>query len=144
MLLADYMRNVLAESPEAFMSAAARSDVHLWHVDALVKVLKQIVNKDPLDSIDPKYKEELPKELEQELLAAKPNLPDQLVTLMGTFGETRLTETVIGLDYEILPTLASIRDLLDINDEIFEEIEKHLPPTLLMRHWAAAYTLLRS
>lgn len=33
--------------PETFMSAAARSDVHLWHVDALVKVLKQIVNKDP-------------------------------------------------------------------------------------------------
>eukprot|EP00913_Durusdinium_trenchii_P033454 g31321.t1 len=47
MLLSDYMRSVLAESPETFMSAAARSDVHLWHVDALVKVLKQIVNKDP-------------------------------------------------------------------------------------------------
>ena len=28
------------------MSAAARSDVHLWHVDALVRVLKQIVNKE--------------------------------------------------------------------------------------------------
>ena len=45
MLLSDYMRTVLAESPENFMSAAVRSDVHLWHVDALVRVLKQIVNK---------------------------------------------------------------------------------------------------
>ena len=143
MLLSDYMRRVLAESPENFMSAAARSEVHLWHVDSLVKVLKQIVNKDPVDSMDPKYKEELPSAMRQKLIEAKEDIPDQLVEVMGSFGETRLTETYIGVEYDILTILQSIRETLEINDEIFEEIEKHLPADLKMKHWAEVYKLLR-
>jgi len=143
MLLSDYMQSVLAETPESFMPTTAQKDVHLWHVDSFVKVLKQIVNKDPVDCMDPKYKEELPADLKQKLLDVKEKLPDQFVDLLGSFGETRLTETYIGVDYEILPTLNGIRDVLEINDEIFEEIERWLPGELKMKHWAAVYKLLR-
>ncbi|CAE7766305.1 unnamed protein product [Symbiodinium sp. CCMP2592] len=46
MLLADYMRSVLAESPESFMGSGACADVRLWHVDSYVRILKQVVNKE--------------------------------------------------------------------------------------------------
>eukprot|EP00438_Fugacium_kawagutii_P013542 Skav227877 [mRNA] locus=scaffold2896:258598:267919:+ [translate_table: standard] len=92
---------------------------HLWHMDSFVKVLKQIVNKERgrgrgaasqqvtsegnhggwLVAELAKYKEELPAELKHELLEAKEKLPDQLVDVLGTFGEARLTETYIGVDY---------------------------------------------
>ncbi|CAE7573335.1 unnamed protein product, partial [Symbiodinium pilosum] len=104
------------------MGSAACADVRLQHVDNYVRILKQVVNKDPLDSIDPKYKEDLPKDLQQKLIAAKDSLPDQLVDLMGTFGETRLTETYIGVETEIMSILQSIRDYtsIEIDDETFE------------------------
>eukprot|EP00913_Durusdinium_trenchii_P033453 g31320.t1 len=71
--------------------------------------------------MDPKYKEDLPADLKQQVIEVKDKLPDQLVDVLGTFGETRLTETYIGVDYEILTILQSVRETLEINDEIFED-----------------------
>ena len=43
----------------------------------------------------------------------------------------------------MLTILQSVRETLEINDEIFEDIEKFLPQDLKMRHWAAVYKFLR-
>jgi len=144
LLLSDYLRSVLSESPDCLPSACARSEIHLWHVDAFVKLLRQLINKDPMDSIDPKYKVDLPKELEEMLLAVRSELPDGIADVLGGFAETRLTETWIGDEYPILDTLDAIREDLSIDNEGFEKIQRNLPKELMMKHWAAVYRALRS
>jgi len=144
MRLSEYMSSVLSEGPESLPSACARSEIHLWHVDSFVKVLRSLVNKDPMDSIDVRYKQDLPEELTKQLKAVKPQLPDSVTEMMGSFAETRLTETWIGENYDIMTILESIRDDLNIDDEGFQAMQDHLPKELLMKHWAAIYGVLKS
>ena len=61
MLLDEYMRTVLCEiASDSLPSATARSEVHLWHIDAFARLLKQIINKNPMDMVDSRYKVRLP------------------------------------------------------------------------------------
>merc|ERR1712176_486836 len=75
MLLSDYMRSVLSESSDSLPSPTSRKEVHLCHVDGFAKLLKQLINKDPMEYVDVKYKKPLPKDVELQLVAAKPRLP---------------------------------------------------------------------
>eukprot|EP00416_Gambierdiscus_australes_P022298 CAMPEP_0171071764 /NCGR_PEP_ID=MMETSP0766_2-20121228/10492_1 /TAXON_ID=439317 /ORGANISM="Gambierdiscus australes, Strain CAWD 149" /LENGTH=896 /DNA_ID=CAMNT_0011528315 /DNA_START=23 /DNA_END=2713 /DNA_ORIENTATION=- len=144
MLLSEYLRSVLSESPDCLPSATARSQVHLWHVDAFSKLLKQIMNKDPMDSIDPKYKADLPSDIERQLLANKEKLPEVLLELLGNFAETRLSETYIGDTYPMMDCISQVVQELDVSQEAEDAIAANLPSGLLMKHWAAVYRALKA
>jgi len=143
MLLAEYLRSVLSEGPESLPSATARQEVHLCHVDAFAKLLKQLINKDPMDAIDPKYKAPLPRECLDELLAVKAKLPASLVDTMGRMAETSLTDSVIGGEYVIFDILNSLREEMQTETADFDLIQQHLPRSLLTQHWAEVYKVLK-
>jgi len=143
MLLAEYLRSVLSEGPESLPSATARQEVHLCHVDAFAKLLKQLINKDPMDAIDPKYKAPLPRECLEELLAVKAQLPASLVDTMGRMAETSLTDSVIGGEYVIFDILNSLREEMQTETADFDLIQQHLPRSLLTQHWAEVYKVLK-
>jgi len=143
MLLVEYLRSVLSESADSLPSATARAQVHLWHVDAFAKLLKQIINKDPMDSIDPKYRAALPRELEEAVLEAKPRLPEILLEVLGNFAETRLTETYIGDEVPMMDCLSTVLQDLDVSQDAADAIKHQLPGGLLMKHWASVYRLLK-
>merc|ERR1712087_1054169 len=144
MLLSDYLRTVLSESEESLPSKTARSEVHLWHVDAFGKLLKQIINKDPMESVDPKYKVALPEELHAELTSVKDKLPEALAELMGVFAETRLHETYLGATSKLLDTLNAMVGEQDMPQEQVERIQQYFPAGFQMQHWGEVYLLLRS
>eukprot|EP00930_Biecheleria_cincta_P035478 TRINITY_DN24399_c0_g1_i1.p1 TRINITY_DN24399_c0_g1~~TRINITY_DN24399_c0_g1_i1.p1 ORF type:complete len:4764 (+),score=1067.82 TRINITY_DN24399_c0_g1_i1:48-14339(+) len=142
MLLADYMRNVLCETNDSLPSSCARSEVRLTHVDCFVKVLRSLVNKDPMDGVEAKYKAELPEDLAKPLKENKASAPPSLVEMMATFAESRLTESYLGENYGIF----SIVDSLDILDsEASEWVKANMPDeSYLLKHWAAIYRILKS
>lgn len=144
MLLSEYLRSVLSESSESLPSMASRSEVHLWHVDAFARVLRAIINKDPMDAVDPKYKVDLPEEMLASLLKAKVRMPSQAVQMLGEFAEARLTESWIGDAVGLVETMAAVRDEFDLPAETFQAMLDCLPAGLEMRHWAAVYRALKS
>jgi len=142
MLLSNYLQTILSESPDSLPSATARAQVHLWHIDSFVKVLRQIINKDPLESVDPKYKVELPKELEDAVKAAKPHIPEILIEVLGSFAEARLTETYLGENYSLIEVLGTAMDEFDVSREDAAAVNDNLPEGLLMKHWGMVYRVL--
>jgi len=147
MLLSEYLQNILAESHDSMPSRTARSEVHLCHIDSFVKLLRQIINKNPMDGIDPKYKIDLPKELADALAAVKSNLPAAFVDFLGNFAERHLTqETYIGGEVELMDIVNQSRDddRYTLNPEDFATIQKSLSSVgLKMKHWAAVYNTLK-
>lgn len=144
MLLSEYLSNILAESHDSMPSRTARSEVHLCHIDSFVKLLRQIINKNPMDGIDPKYKTDLPKDLEDAIAAAKSNLPAALVDFLGNFAEAHLTkETYIGGEVDMMDIISASRDDHTLNADDFTTIQQNLSLVgLKMKHWAAVYNVL--
>eukprot|EP00927_Polykrikos_kofoidii_P043511 TRINITY_DN37576_c0_g1_i1.p1 TRINITY_DN37576_c0_g1~~TRINITY_DN37576_c0_g1_i1.p1 ORF type:complete len:1623 (-),score=285.47 TRINITY_DN37576_c0_g1_i1:81-4868(-) len=142
MLLSAYLHSVLSESRESLPSATARSEVHLCHVDALAKVLRHIINQDPMESVDPKYKVELSEELAGAVTNAKPHLPQVLRDLIGSFAEARLVETWIGPETRMIDTLLVILDDASDTSTASAAVQAHFPTSVLMKHWAAIYRAL--
>jgi hypothetical protein len=140
MPLSEYLRNVLSEGPESLPSATARVEVHLSHVDAFAKLLKSIINKDPMDNIEPKYRVEMPKELQAQVASIKKDLPEDLVDILSQFAESVLKEAVIS---DTVPIMDTLREALSHNTEALKEVEKLLPAELQMMHWACLYKLLK-
>eukprot|EP00928_Gymnodinium_smaydae_P026162 TRINITY_DN20620_c1_g3_i2.p1 TRINITY_DN20620_c1_g3~~TRINITY_DN20620_c1_g3_i2.p1 ORF type:complete len:2734 (+),score=683.56 TRINITY_DN20620_c1_g3_i2:907-8202(+) len=143
MLLSQYLRDVLSESAESLPSRTARSEVHLCHVDAFAKLLRQLINKDPMENVDPKYKAELPETLKAALLAARSRLPAALPEILGNVAEARLSESYIGANTSILDTLDATWEDLTEDREGLDALQKHFPRELQMQHWCAVYRLLR-
>jgi len=143
MLLSNYLQTILAESPDSLPSATARAQVHLWHIDSFVKVLRQIINKDPLESVDPRYKAELPKELQDALIAAKPHIPEVLIEVLGTFAESTLTETFLADSSPMMDVLDPVMEGSDLTRADMNAVSENLPAGLLMKHWGAVYNLLK-
>jgi len=161
--LCGYLSSVLAESPDCIPSAAARSEVYLWHLSAFDKLLKQIINKDPMDDVDLIYRSDLPTELARELDGAKPSLPPTLATEMADFAEAYLTENVLNSEETIVSTLTywlegKCEPDTDADGKVSPEdaavarqaaqdrdaVQMHLPPDLLMKHWVSTYYKLRA
>lgn len=88
--------------------------------------------------IDPKYNEDLPEELREELVKAKENLPSSLVETMGRFAKSFLQ----GND-DICDTAPMVKVLEYILGDEFEAVQKCLPAGLQMKHWRAAYLELK-
>jgi len=143
MLLSNYLQTILAENPDSLPSATAQAQVHLWHIDSFVKVLRQIINKDPLENVDPKYRAELPKELHDAMISAKPHIPEALVEVLGNFAEAHLAETFLGENYPLIDVLATAMDEFDLSREDSNAVNDNLPADLLMKHWGGVYTLLK-
>jgi len=143
MLLSNYLQTILSESPDSIPSATARAQVHLWHIDSFVKVLRQIINKNPLENMDPKYKADLPKDLEGALKSAKPHIPEILIEVLGNFAETRLTETYLGENYPLIDVLGTAMDEFDLSRDDAAAVTDNLPEGLLMKHWGMVYTMLK-
>jgi hypothetical protein len=144
MLLSEYLSTVLSESEESLPSKTARAEVHLCHVDAFAKLLKQLINKDPMDAVDPKYRVPLPEKLEQQLTSVRDMLPETLTELMGIFAETQLEKTFLGAEVRLIDTLnAVMSEDSDMSQEHIERIQRHFPEGLQMQHWGAVYLMLR-
>jgi len=143
MLLSNYLQTILSESADSLPSATARAQVQLRHIDSLVKVLKQIINKDPLENMDPKYKAELPKDLEDALKSAKPRIPEILIEVLGNFAETRLTETYIGENYPLMDVLGTAMDEFGLSRDDAAAVADNLPEGLLVMHWGMIYAMLK-
>jgi len=139
MLLSEYMRSVLSESSDSLPSATAQMEVHLYHVDAFSRLLKQIINKDPMDMVDAKYKVAVPKEIEDQLKEVKSKLPNTLCDVMGSFAEGYLAEGGIGEDYSILDVIMQFFD----SKEETSAITENMPSGLYMKHWASVYKIMK-
>lgn len=142
-MFCEYITSVLAESADSIPSATARSEVHLWHLCAFEKVLKQIIKQDPMDKVDPKYRAELEPELLEELLAAKVFLPASLLGHLANFAEAQLDRTFLGEDVAITDTLKAAIDISE-DAEALAAVEEHLPRGLKMKHWVATHKVLSS
>eukprot|EP00931_Biecheleriopsis_adriatica_P017997 TRINITY_DN1271_c1_g1_i1.p1 TRINITY_DN1271_c1_g1~~TRINITY_DN1271_c1_g1_i1.p1 ORF type:complete len:4782 (+),score=1057.93 TRINITY_DN1271_c1_g1_i1:65-14410(+) len=140
--LSDYMQRVLSEPMESLPSATARADVRLFHVDSFVKVLKSVINKDPMDTIDVKYKAPLPKELETLVKGFAKDLPEGVVEMMGDFAEKGLSTGSIGEKETIVPTLEPVREMLECSDEAWDAVKKHFTDEMKLKHWASIYKIL--
>jgi len=148
MLLHEYMRTVLCEAGiDNLPSATARAEVHLFHIDAFAKLLKQIINKNPMDMVDTRYKVALPKELEDQIIDFKPTLSKDLADTLGSFGEEQLGESAgIGPDTPLMETLGAVWEMNDLDAEDLKHLREKfasLPTELCMKHWAALYELCK-
>jgi hypothetical protein len=145
LLLSEYIRTVLCETgSDALPSATARAEVRLCHVDAFAKLLKQIINKDPMDMVDVRYKEALGKDLEGAILEVKADLSKDLVETLGSFGEAQLgSGGGIGPETSLMGTLETIWDMYDLDQQDLETIKEKLPGEVMMKHWASLYALLK-
>jgi len=142
-LLMEYLRDVLHEDDSSLPSPTARAEVELRHVDAFMAVLKEIMNKDPMDEASPKYKVELPADLRQELLGAATELPiAYMLPALSQFTEAQLVHEYIGPETLMVSTLEYIDALAD-DHERWTAIQRHMPADLKMKHWCATYTLLK-
>jgi hypothetical protein len=142
MRLSEYMRSVLSEPLDSLPSATAQREVHLWHIDSFAKLLKGIINKDPMDSVDPKYKAELPEQLKKTMMQMRSSLPADLAEVMGSFAE-KLVEAYIGEKTPLMDVLPDVWVALDKDKDVFQEVASKLPKGLQMQHWAAMYDLLK-
>merc|ERR1712137_87359 len=138
MLLSEYLRKVLSEGDDALPSATARREVHLHHVDNFVKLLRGLMNKDPLEKMDISYQAELDKELAEEIKRIRKELPAGLPDAMRDFAESYLSETYIGAATPMIDTLPHMPNL---PDDAEASISK-MPSELKMKHFAAVYKLL--
>merc|ERR1740121_1284285 len=135
--LSEYLSSVLAESADSIPSTSARREVQLWHLSAFEKLLKQVINCDPTDNIDPKYRVELPKELLDLLMAKRDLLPASLADDLGSFAESQLRSTVLNDKESMITTLEYVVDTDDV--EKWGAIKEHLPPAIQLMHWRAVY-----
>jgi len=143
--LAEYFKSVcLQNSVQCLPSNTARAEVQLRHLDSFIKLLKQIMNKDPMENVDDKYKEPLPEEMKKALLAAKPNLPAILIQVLATFAEARLVETSLKDSEGMLEILEHAQDeFADAGTHAFRAVQQHFPQKLQMKHWVAVYNTLK-
>jgi hypothetical protein len=144
LLLSEYMRNVLCdESVSSIPSATARAEVHLWHIDAFASLLKQIINADPMDLVDGKYKVDLPEDLQEAILRVKGDLPKDLATVLAQTAEARLGKDAgIGPETPLMDTLGFVWQEHDAAE--LPILKESLPKDrVLMKHWASVYRLLK-
>jgi hypothetical protein len=145
MLLAEYLRSVCLLDPvQCLPSSTARTEVQLCHLDSFAKLLRQTMDKDPMDNVDDKYKEQLPEELKKALLAAKPHLPAVLIQVLAAFAEKCLADTSLRDTESMVVVLANTQDEFeDAGADAFGTVQRHLPAGLQVKHWVAAYRMLK-
>lgn len=140
MLLSEYLRRVLSETHDCLPSSTAQKEIHLWHVDAFVKLLGQLTHKDPMEKVDLKYREKLPEGCEDQLRSIRKSIHPSFADCLGRWAEGSLSESYIGADLKMIEILEHIPELdgPDMQDAI-----KRLPTGLLMKHWASLYRTLK-
>jgi len=137
--LSEYLSAVLAEGMDSLPSAVARAEVGLWHLQAFERLLKQVINCDPTDNIDPKYREKLSEELLAELLAVRDALPASLAEVLGSFAEANLRQNYLQDKESMLTCLEYVID----DPEHWEVVKAKLPSGLQMMHWRATYWVIK-
>jgi len=142
--LAEYLKSVCLQNPvQCLPSNTARAEVQLRHLDSFIKLLKQIMNKDPMENVDDKYKKPLPEEMKKALLAAKSHLPAVLIQVLANFAEANLVERSLRDTEGMLEILEhSQEEFADAADDAFRAVKQHFPQELQMKHWVAAYRTL--
>jgi len=140
MLLSEYLRRVLSEAHDCLPSNTAQKEIHLWHVDAFVKLLGQLTHKDPMEKVDAKYQEKLPEGFEDQLKSLRKSVPSSFADCLGRWAEGSLSESYIGGDITMSEILEHISEL---GEPDMQEAVKRLPDGLLMKHWASVYRTLK-
>jgi len=138
--LSEYLSAVLAEGSESIPSAVARSEVCLWHLSAFDRLLKSVIDYDPTDNVDAKYRAELPQGLVDKLLKAREELPARLTEELGTFAEANLRSNYLS-DKD--PMIVSLEFFIGDDVDLWNAAKTHLPDGLLMMHWRAVYLVLK-
>jgi len=158
MLLKEYFTKILCDnSNESLPSTTACSEVHLKHMDAFTRLLRQIIDADPMDMVDIRFREALPKELKDELSKRKGEIPGQFSGLLATVAEAHLhSDGGFGPDADFLPTLNYMWNDANHDAEDLAKLEKMLKECenkageakaeeskILVKHWVAVYRLVK-
>jgi len=146
MLLSDYLSSVLCDrSADSLPSNTARAEVRLSQIDAFATLLKQIINADPMDMVDVRYKVDIPEDMSKAILAVKAELSSELTDTLAGFAEAYLGKNGgIGPDTALMETLATAWTDLYLLDQLeLTTIKEKLPRDLKVCHWAALYRLLK-
>lgn len=154
MLLSEYMRTVLCETQASdgtgiLPSMTARSEVRLCHIDAFIRLLKQLIERtNPMDKVDPRFKEDMPAAIKEKLMQSEAweaiTGLKQLVETLGDFGEQQMGESCgIGPDTLLIDTLGAAFDAYGNDAEELAVVKAQLPKELQMKHWSALYEMLQ-
>lgn len=142
MKLTDYLSSVLAEPPDSFPSATARSEVNLCHVDAFVRLLKNIIHADPMETLPEKYKMKLGSDLEARVSVAAATLsPDRVegVTQALLSLVDYLSDGGIDKEQQIIDWL----EPLLADPELGAAVRSNFPAELALKHLDALYRALK-
>lgn len=82
MKLSDYLHQVLQEQPDSLQSATAEAEVKLRHVDDFVRLLKSVIQSDPMEGLPDKYRQELAPELQEKVHKLATKLSVHLETIL--------------------------------------------------------------
>jgi hypothetical protein len=151
MLLKEYFTKVLSDnSAESLPSNTACTEVRLKHIDAFTRLLKRVIDADPMDMVDPKFRQDLPEGLQTSLAAIK--FPSQLSGLLASVAETHLhSDGGMGENGKFLGTLGYVweeaeldaEDLKILTDNL-KRAERDTGEELLLKHWVAVYRLVKA
>jgi len=146
MLLSEYLRSVLCETGFEMPSSTVRAEVRLHHIDAFMKLLRSVMNKDPMDRVDSRYKADLTEDLESSLHKVKDDLPSMLLEVLGSCAETHLVDaTGAGPETALMDTLEVYLETEGSDKAVIDSLKtgpNALPGDLKMKHWVALYRLL--
>lgn len=138
-LLSTYLERVLLVTKQ-LPSKTAEAEVRLWHLDALLKLLRTAMEMDPMEGVSKKYREPLPPEEAAALTAAAAalDLPVLLPALQG-FATEQLREEYLNAEETMKPILAMVETESggDLGDA--EWFQQHFPLRLQMKHWVAVF-----
>jgi len=147
MKLGEYLKRVLAESADCLPSATARTEVNLNNFDAFVRLLKSIIQHDPMEPLPSHYKDNLPQRLEDELRKAAQAMLEKLETLavaMGDLVDMALKDNGPNPDQKLLDWLCPALEYSLDEGEIAKKVNDTFPHGLKMRHWAGTYGLIQN
>lgn len=119
----------------------------LHHLNGVLKLLKQVEDREPLDRVDPKYRVALPEDLRDALTLFQRSLSSEgfeataLAQVLADFAEARLTDTWLGDDVAMLDVLMEVEELSDHRRGF---LQAHFPGGLCVSHWVAVCQALQA
>jgi len=148
-LLAEYLQNVLMESPTRCMpSSTARSEVRLCHIDDFANTLRRVMNPDPMDNVAAVYKQPLGllEPLVQDEVQKLRDCGPLVARAMAKFAEEQLTSEEIGPEVTLVDFLAYFISSNCSEDPLSSasgDAVARFSRELQMRHWEKTFRLVQ-
>eukprot|EP00928_Gymnodinium_smaydae_P026157 TRINITY_DN20620_c0_g3_i1.p1 TRINITY_DN20620_c0_g3~~TRINITY_DN20620_c0_g3_i1.p1 ORF type:complete len:2296 (+),score=626.34 TRINITY_DN20620_c0_g3_i1:937-6888(+) len=145
MKVSDYLSSVLAEPQDSLPSSTARSEVHLCHVDAFVRMLKGVIHSDPMEQLPFKYKAELESDLKKKVCKAATEMPELVERIVRAMQGLVDNMQDGGADQEqkMSDWLCAYLEMIFEDSEAADAVGSHFPADLKLKHWNATYLALK-